>query len=74
MDTYPKSAPLVYVTPTKDMIIKVSMYVDHNGRIYLPYLHDWRPVNKLLHIFLFESIFIIICMRTTCRMTVISYH
>jgi ESCRT-I complex subunit TSG101 len=25
------------------MHIKVSMYVDHNGKIYLPYLHDWQP-------------------------------
>jgi ESCRT-I complex subunit TSG101 len=29
--------------PTADMHIKVSMYVDHNGKIYLPYLHDWQP-------------------------------
>jgi len=25
------------------MQIKVSMYVDHNGKVYLPYLHDWQP-------------------------------
>lgn len=45
MDTHPYNAPLAYVRPTPDMQIKVSMYVDHNGKIYLPYLHDWVPVS-----------------------------
>lgn len=46
------NAPLCFVNPTKDMIIKISMYVDQNGRIYLPYLHDWRPViTKLTEYF-----------------------
>lgn len=45
MDTHPKNAPLCYVKPTPDMHIKVSMYVDYNGKIYMPYLHDWRPVS-----------------------------
>lgn len=46
MDTHPNNAPMCYVKPTSDMHIKVSMYVDHNGKIYLPYLHDWVPVSK----------------------------
>jgi ESCRT-I complex subunit TSG101 len=41
MDTHPNAAPYSYVKPTADMLIKVSQYVDHNGKIYLPYLHDW---------------------------------
>lgn len=41
MDTHPKNAPICYVKPTPDMSIKVSQFVDHNGKIYLPYLHDW---------------------------------
>lgn len=45
MDTHPYNAPLAYVRPTSDMQIKVSMYVDYNGKIYLPYLHDWNPVS-----------------------------
>lgn len=45
MDTHPYNAPLAYVRPTADMQIKVSMFVDHNGKIYLPYLHDWNPVS-----------------------------
>lgn len=43
MDTHPKNAPICYVKPTADMSIKVSMFVDQNGKIYLPYLHDWVP-------------------------------
>lgn len=43
MDTHPQNAPICYVTPTPDMQIKVSMFVDHTGKVYLPYLHDWQP-------------------------------
>ena len=46
MDTHPQNAPICYVNPTPDMHIKVSMYVDHNGKIYLPYLHDWQPTGS----------------------------
>lgn len=46
MDTHPYNAPLAYVKPTSDMQIKVSQYVDHNGKIYLPYLHEWNPVSE----------------------------
>lgn len=46
MDTHPHNAPLTYVKPTPDMQIKVSMYVDHNGKIYLPYLHDWHSSSS----------------------------
>uniref|UniRef100_A0A4Y0BHZ4 UEV domain-containing protein n=1 Tax=Anopheles funestus TaxID=62324 RepID=A0A4Y0BHZ4_ANOFN len=45
MDTHPKNAPICYVKPTSEMRIKVSAYVDFNGKIYLPYLHDWNPKN-----------------------------
>jgi len=42
MDTHPYNAPMVFVKPTSDMKIKVSRHVDHNGKVYLPYLHDWK--------------------------------
>jgi len=48
MDTHPNNAPICYVKPTMDMRIKMSMYVDHNGKIYLPYLHNWTPVIHLI--------------------------
>ncbi|XP_030843711.1 tumor susceptibility gene 101 protein-like [Strongylocentrotus purpuratus] len=28
------------------MLIKPSKHVDANGRVYLPYLHDWKPNNS----------------------------
>ncbi|XP_072400083.1 tumor susceptibility gene 101 protein isoform X2 [Diabrotica undecimpunctata] len=43
IDTHPENAPICYVKPTSDMSIKVSMFVDQNGKVYLPYLHDWVP-------------------------------
>lgn len=50
MDTHPNNAPICYVRPTADMSIKVSMFVDQNGKIYLPYLHDWKPVCILFFV------------------------
>ncbi|KAF6200495.1 hypothetical protein GE061_004938, partial [Apolygus lucorum] len=46
MDTHPNTPPMCFVQPTPDMQIKVSMYVDHNGKIYLPFLHDWNPTTS----------------------------
>ncbi|GJQ88023.1 TSG101 [Trypoxylus dichotomus] len=48
MDTHPQHAPLCYVKPTPDMSIKVSQFVDQNGKIYLPYLHDWCQTTSEL--------------------------
>lgn len=48
MDTHPKNAPLCFVKPTADMSIKVSKYVDSNGKVYLPYLHEWNPNGSTL--------------------------
>jgi len=46
VDTHPNNAPMCYVKPTADMCIRVSRFCDHNGKIYLPYLHDWQPVSS----------------------------
>ncbi|CAK1553043.1 unnamed protein product [Leptosia nina] len=48
MDTHPQNAPLCFVKPTPDMSIKVSKYVDSNGKVYLPYLHEWNGNNSKL--------------------------
>ena len=37
---------MVYVTPTRDMGIQQSHFVDTNGVVYLPYLNEWRVVSK----------------------------
>lgn len=42
LETHPYNAPMCYVKPTNDMQIKVSQHVDQTGKIYLPYLHDWK--------------------------------
>jgi len=46
LDNHPYQAPIAYVKPTSDMQIKVSKHVDHNGKIYLPYLHEWAHPNS----------------------------
>ncbi len=46
LDTHPLHAPMCFVTPTPDMQIRVSRHVDHNGRVYLPYLHEWNEANS----------------------------
>lgn len=48
MDTHPQNAPLCFVKPTPDMSIKVSRYVDTNGKVYLPYLHEWSQTGSTL--------------------------
>ncbi|GAB6024096.1 hypothetical protein CHUAL_008809 [Chamberlinius hualienensis] len=42
LDTHPYNPPICYVKPTSDMQIKVSRHVDQSGKIYLPYLHEWK--------------------------------
>ncbi len=41
-DSHPYAAPICYVKPTQDMTIKVSKHVESSGRIFLPYLSDWK--------------------------------
>lgn len=42
---HPYSPPMAYVRPTASMQIKPGINVDTNGKIYLPYLSDWKPVS-----------------------------
>ncbi|XP_019636297.1 PREDICTED: uncharacterized protein LOC109478932 [Branchiostoma belcheri] len=46
MKTHPFNPPLCYVVPTDTMVINTGKHVDHNGRIYLPYLHEWKHPNS----------------------------
>lgn len=48
MDTHPQNSPLCFVKPTIDMSIKVSKYVDSNGKVFLPYLHKWKGSSSTL--------------------------
>lgn len=38
---YPRESPLVYVTPSQDMIVRPGQHVSGDGRIYHPYLAQW---------------------------------
>ncbi|KAI6214295.1 Tumor susceptibility transcribed protein [Aphelenchoides besseyi] len=44
LDNHPYSGPYCHVCPTDTMSIRVSSIVDQTGRIYLPYLTEWRQV------------------------------
>ncbi|MBN3326634.1 TS101 protein, partial [Atractosteus spatula] len=42
LDTYPYNPPICFVKPTSAMMIKTGKHIDANGKIYLPYLHEWK--------------------------------
>ncbi|XP_062405042.1 tumor susceptibility gene 101 protein-like isoform X2 [Sardina pilchardus] len=42
LDTYPYNPPICFVRPTSAMMIKTGKHVDANGKVYLPYLHEWK--------------------------------
>ncbi|KAJ0041598.1 hypothetical protein NL108_011970 [Boleophthalmus pectinirostris] len=41
-ESYPQSAPIVYVQPTKEMMIIKRSFVSNNGEVQLPYLEEWK--------------------------------
>lgn len=45
LETYPYNPPLVFVRPTSTMQIKPNKHVDSNGKVYLPYLTEWKHVS-----------------------------
>ncbi|KAJ4775430.1 Ubiquitin-conjugating enzyme/RWD-like protein [Rhynchospora pubera] len=41
-EPYPRSPPLVYLNPTRDMVIKPNHpHVDRSGLVHVPYLRSW---------------------------------
>ncbi|KAG1935079.1 tumor susceptibility gene 101 protein [Pimephales promelas] len=48
LDSYPYNPPICFVKPTSAMMIKPGKHVDANGKIYLPYLHEWKPPQSNL--------------------------
>ncbi|XP_076853689.1 tumor susceptibility gene 101 protein [Brachyhypopomus gauderio] len=42
LDSYPYNPPICFVKPTSTMMIKTGKHIDANGKIYLPYLHEWK--------------------------------
>lgn len=42
LTSHPVNAPLVFVKPTSNMLIKPNKHVDTSGRVYMPYLSEWK--------------------------------
>ncbi|KIW22284.1 uncharacterized protein PV07_12186 [Cladophialophora immunda] len=53
---YPYEAPMCYVTPTEEMMIRPGQHVGGDGRIYHPYLAHWREHWERSNILDFMSI------------------
>ncbi|KAI0210696.1 hypothetical protein LSAT2_004542 [Lamellibrachia satsuma] len=52
MDTHPYNPPMVFVKPTSSMMLKTGRHIDATGRVYLPYLHEWKhPQADLIGLF-----------------------
>ena len=41
-EPHPQTPPLCFVRPTNTMQVRQGKHVDANGRVYLPYLNEWR--------------------------------
>lgn len=52
---FPKGPPIVYVTPTNEMIIKTSTHVDPSGKCLGGYLDSWQSKPEL-HLLISKSI------------------
>lgn len=39
---YPRAAPIVFVTPAKNMAVRPGQYVSAEGRVYHPFMAGWR--------------------------------
>lgn len=39
---YPAEGPMAYVTSTKEIVVRPGQHVSGEGRIYHPYLANWR--------------------------------
>jgi ESCRT-I complex subunit TSG101 len=38
---YPRASPMVYITPSQDMVVRPGQHVSGDGRVYHPYLAQW---------------------------------
>ncbi|KAF2746318.1 UEV-domain-containing protein, partial [Sporormia fimetaria CBS 119925] len=38
---YPREPPMVYITPSQDMLVRPGQHVSGDGRVYHPYLAQW---------------------------------
>lgn len=47
---YPQAGPIGFVTPGKDMMVRSGQYVSGEGRIYHPFLANWKNVSASIKI------------------------
>jgi hypothetical protein len=38
---YPREPPIVFITPSQDMVVRPGQHVSGDGRVYHPYLAQW---------------------------------
>lgn len=50
-ESYPQTAPLCYVTPTREMKVLRGKFMSTNGEVTLPYLNEWKKVRHRLYEF-----------------------
>lgn len=50
-ESYPHTAPICYLKPTREMVVVTSRHVSSNGEILLPYLDEWKHVRLQLKMF-----------------------
>ena len=43
--SYPQEAPIVFVAPGKEMLVRPGQHVGVDGRVYHPYLRDWTGMR-----------------------------
>lgn len=65
MDTHPYNPPMCYVRPTIAMEIRPSKHVDNSGKIYLPYLHEWKHVSISIEVLKLQVFLLIASVRSS---------
>ena len=48
-DKHPYYAPLCWVRPTRDMVVKPTPNVDAHGKVFMPYLAQWSYPTHTTH-------------------------
>ena len=63
---YPHVAPMQFVTPTKEMLVRPGQHVSADGRIYHPYLANWRNDVSGLPMSFTQPLQLECCKRIIC--------
>ncbi|XP_023271228.1 tumor susceptibility gene 101 protein-like [Seriola lalandi dorsalis] len=41
-ESYPQTAPICYIRPTREMMIVRGKFISSNGEVEMPYLEEWK--------------------------------